>query len=67
VQLHDNRLAHRIDGRIGDLGKALAEEGIDRPRRMRQGRQGVSSPMDHTASLPSLAMGASTMRTSSRV
>ncbi len=39
VQLDDNGLAHRVDGRIGDLGKALAEEGIDRPRRMGQGRQ----------------------------
>ena len=39
VQLDDNGLPHRIDGRIGDLGKALAEEGVDRPRCMRQGRQ----------------------------
>jgi hypothetical protein len=40
VQLHHNRLAHGVDGRIGYLGKTLAEEGIHWPRRMRQGRQG---------------------------
>ncbi len=39
MQLNDDGLPHRIDGRIGDLGKALAEEGVDRPRRVRQGRQ----------------------------
>ena len=32
-----------------------------------KGASGVSSPIDQTASLPSLAMGASTIRTSSRV
>ena len=36
VELHDAGLPHRIDGRICDLGKALAEEGIHRPWRMRQ-------------------------------
>ncbi len=40
MQLNDNRFAHRIDGRIGDLGKALAEEGVDRPRRVGQRSQG---------------------------
>ena len=40
VQLNDDGFAHRIDGRIRDLGKALAEEAVDRARSMGHGGQG---------------------------
>jgi hypothetical protein len=33
AQRHHPRLAQRVDRRIGDLGEALREEGVDRPRR----------------------------------
>ena len=39
MQRDDDGFAQRIDGRIGDLRKALAEVRVDRPRRLRQVRE----------------------------
>jgi len=65
MQLNDDGLPHRIDGRIGDLGKSLAEEGVDRTRRMRQGRQRCIVSHRPDGILAVAGHGASTMRTSS--
>ena len=40
VHLEHDRFAQWIDGRIGDLGKSLAEVGVYRTRRAGQGRNG---------------------------
>ena len=68
AQRHHASFAQRIDGRIGDLREALAEESVQRARRSSpEAAIGVSSPIDQMASLLSSAMGSTTIFTSSRV
>ena len=67
VHLQHDGLAQRIDGRIGDLRKSLAEKRVEGRGARASGAMEVSSPIDQTASLPSVAIGCRIMRTSSRV
>ena len=67
AQRHHQALAEVVDRRVGDLGEALLQVVEDRARRGRRPRRtACRRPSRTSGSLASVAMGLSTMATSSR-